>query len=405
MSVVQLDLQKIEQLLNSATNERQRKMYKSLLDKARSQFVQSTADQTSRNTSSTENQAQTKTKSQTVTKTQAKTAKKKKKATPQSTQATHGTKPSSVPMSSTTEASPAIQSTKPVIERTYIANPTAPLRAPELNSGVASSSTAQLTKEKSFASPQPESKSQSQEPSKQQSNAKPPIFQALGTIIATPYVQDDCLKVIIDEREYDLLYVKSRAHQAYLTLFSELKENGSKPMFLKLYPRTKFDQKSAQPKLSFSLVSFSLNCEKINNYPQGFVLRGIYQYIPPYQSPVISIYRNRDQLKYFKRLNKSQRFNFAKANHIPVVWDSPFEPFQFNPQAEKNSRTSYNEESAESSQIPRYFVEVRAILKDGLFVVEEMLLPPTSKIPPFIKVSTKDRVWKAPKQSAAPHVE
>ena len=37
--------------------------------------------------------------------------------------------------------------------------------------------------------------------------------------------------------------------------------------------------------------------------------------------------------------------------------------------------------------MPRYFVEVRAIFKDGLYVVEEMLREPTRKIPRFIKVS------------------
>ena len=79
MSVVQLDLQKIEQLLNSATNERQRKMYQALLDKAQSQFENSTADKAPLTTPSTENQAQTQTIGHTETKTQAKTAKKKKK--------------------------------------------------------------------------------------------------------------------------------------------------------------------------------------------------------------------------------------------------------------------------------------------------------------------------------------
>ena len=153
-----------------------------------------------------------------------------------------------------------------------------------------------------------------------------------------------------------------------------------------------FDQSSAEPILSFSVVNFSLNCEKLNNYPKGFVLRGIWQYIPHCDSPVISIYRNRDQLPAFKRLNAKQQFHFAKPHHIPVVWDAPVEPFKYNPQAETGSRTSHDGSEASpsvSSQMPRYFVEVRAVFKDGLYVVEEMLREPTRKIPKFIKVSKK----------------
>ncbi len=107
------------------------------------------------------------------------------------------------------------------------------------------------------------------------------------------------------------------------------------------------------------------------------MLSGIWQYIPNSESPVISIYRNRDQLGFFKRLNKSRQFSFARPHHIPVVWNAPIEPFKYNPSVEK------------SEQMPRYFVEVRAVFKDGLYVVEEMLREPTVEIPKFIKVSKK----------------
>ncbi len=161
-----------------------------------------------------------------------------------------------------------------------------------------------------------------------------------------------------------------------------------------------FDQSSAEPILSFSLVNYSQDGEKINDSPFGFVLRGIWQYIPFSKSPVITIYRNRDRLGYFKRLNKSRQLSFAKPHHIPVVWDGTVEPFKYNPQAETGARTSdkspqratHDGEASEpsvSSQMRSYFVEVRAIFKDGLFVVEEMLREPTLKIPKFIKVSNK----------------
>ena len=346
MSVVQLDIQKIEQLLNSATSSRQRKMYQALLDKARSHSLSSTDSKAPETTHSTTKKTKTETKT---------TKNKKKKATPQSVRTTHDTEPVSVPVSSTTEAeTPTIQSTPPVTE-----------------------STTQLTQEESSVPPQTEPKSQSQEPPKQQSDDEPTIFQAVGALIATPYLKGDRLKVVIEDCEYDLSYNRGYQRQAYISLCSELKENGSKPMFLRLYPVAKFDRSSTEPILSFSLVNFNLNCEKINNYPQGFVLRGIWQYIPQYKSPVITIYRNLNQLGYFKRLKGERKFSFAKPHHIPVVWDTTVEPFKYNPEAEKGE------------QMPRYFVEVRAIFKDGLYVVEEMLREPTRKIPKFIKVSDR----------------
>ena len=81
MSVYELDLQKIEQLLNSATSSRQRKMYQALLDKARSQLVQSTETIAPQTTPETEKKAKTKTNQKTKTKTKAKTTKKLQKAT------------------------------------------------------------------------------------------------------------------------------------------------------------------------------------------------------------------------------------------------------------------------------------------------------------------------------------
>lgn len=328
MSVVQFDLQKLEQLLNSATNERQRKMYQALLDKARRQERASTNFKASGTTSEIEKKAQT-----------------------QTTKAKKATRPGA-----TRSASPARpQSITPVPK-----------------------STTQGQEQESDLLPQTELESQSKEPEKQQQpNAIVPMFQAIGAVVATPYIKDEHLKMAIDGGEYDLLYTQGFRRRAYNLLRAELEKNGSSPMFLRLYPKAKFEPNSQQPRLFFSLVNFSSNCEQINDEPKGFILRGIWQYIPHSKSPVISIYRNRDQWGYFKKLSKSRQFNFVQPHHLPVVWDATVEPFKYNPQAEKDS------------QMPRYFVEVRAIFKDGLYVVEEMLGEPTLEIPKFIKVPKK----------------
>ncbi len=340
MSTVQFDSQKIEQLLNAATSERQRKMYQALLNRARSQESLSTPEKTAKTTPSTVKKTQTTSKTQAKTQKKTKTVKKNKKENPESA---------------------AIE----VLRPTKQSSPTG--------------SESKLAEGSSDVPPQTSPKSQSKKSQKKQPAVKAPIFQAIGAVIATPYLKDELFKVAINDCEYDLFYVKGFRRQADTRLREELEKNGSSQMFLRLYPKATFDYQTSQPRVAFSLVNFSRACEKINDQPQGFMLRGIWQYIPQCNSPVITIYRNRAQKEFFKKLNKSQQLAFAQPLHIPVVWDAPVEPFKFNPEAEKDS------------QMPRYFVEVRAIFKDGLYVVEEMLREPTRKIPKFIKVSKKEQ--------------
>ncbi len=433
MSIVQFDSQKIEQLLNSATSERQRKMYQALLNKARSQERSSTDSSATRTNPSTEkkvrNGSQTIPKEKSKTKKKTQTVKKNQKANPISaTKEASTSKKQSLtkeksetkkktqtvkknqkanPISATKEASISKkQSKKTATESSKLtpdSSPQTPSRQGLENEGKdfgqnstvqdykpnpsekkedrlpTSPKTSQPEKRAIEVAPQTELKSQSQKPKKQQPDTAPPIFQALGAVIATPSLQDELLKVAINGGEYDLLYVPGSRHQAYNLLRAELEKNGSEPMFLRLYPNAKFNRKFQQSRLSFSLVYFSRDCEKINDEPIGFVLRGIWQYIPHCKSPVISIYRNYcpPQLEFFKKLNPNQQLYFAQPRHIPVVWDTTIEPFKFNPQAKKGS------------QMPRYFVDVRASFKDGVYVVEEMLSEPTLKIPKFFKVPKK----------------
>ena len=358
MTIVQFDSQKIEQLLKSATSERQRKMYQALLEKARKQERSSTNNQAAETTTPTEKTAQTTTKNPTKTqKNQTKTQKKTKTVKKNQKVATQ---------SATIEiTTPTKQFSKTVTE-------------------------SKLTEDSSDLSPQTEPKSQSKKSKKQPRDPNTPLFQALGAVIATPYLKDDFIKVVIDGSEYNLLSAQGFRRHVYTRLKEDLEKNGSREMFFRLYPNVKYDYKSQKSKVSFSLVCFNLDCEKINDEPIGFVLRGIWQYIPHYESPVISIYRNRESIDFFKKLNKQQQSSFAKPLHIPVVWSAPVEPFKYNPEAEKEARgvQAPGDTPGDSpSQMPRYFVEVRAILKDGLFVVEEMLSEPTRKTPKFIKIS------------------
>ena len=337
MSSVKFDSQKIEQLLNAATSERQRKMYQALLDKARNQERSSKSEKTVEIIPSTEKKSQTKTKGQTKTQKKTKTVKKNQKASSEST---------------TIEVfTPTKKSSKTVTESKLIEDS---LEVPS----------------------QTEVKSQSKKSEKQESAVKSPLFQAIGSVIATPYLKGNRLKIVINDSEYDLLSAQGFRHHVHKRLKEELEKNGSRKMFFRLYPKFKYNYKSQESKLSFSLVCFNQDCEKINEESIGFVVRGIWQYIAHSKSPVISIYRNHEQMELFKKLNESQQSNFVRPHHIPVVWDTTIEPFKFNPELEKDS------------QMPRYFVQVRGIFKDDLYMVEETLQEPTLKIPKHIKLPT-----------------
>ena len=332
MTTAQLDPQKIEKLLKAATSQRQRKMYQTLLDKARKQEKDTTAKESPKTTPSTAKKAQKKTK----------TVKKNQKVATQST---------------TKEVSTATkQSSKTATESSSL-----------------SSASTEPAPSNIESTPQTEPKSQSQE---KQTAATAPLFQALGTVIATPSLQDEQIKIEINDSKYSLLSAQGFYHKTHIKLKKELEQNGSEPMFLRVYPKIRFDNKTQKPRIAFSLVAFNHDCEKINDEPPGFLLRGIWQYIPQSKTPVITIYRNRETIDVFEKLNKQQQFFFARPNHIPVVWDATVEPFKFNPKVEKGA------------QMPRYFVEVRAVLKGSLFIVKEMLSEPTLKIPQYIKVQS-----------------
>ncbi len=314
MKSQQLDSEKIRKLLNSATNSRQRKMYQSLLDKALLQEKTSAeANATESPSSSPPSSKNTETSGKKSDKTQKK--KKKKKETVVSSN-------QEVESEKTKKADPvAITSEKPVQESEI-------------------------------------------------------FYQAIGTLIATPYIKDDLVKVKIDEKEYDLLYVPGTLKKVYKALKHKLPENESSVFKLKVYPKSGLSSSNNEPLLSLSLARFQLHDSDNNDINSEFIIKGIWQYIPDseYKLPVISVYRNQTQLVFFNKLKKEKQITFCQPNHVPVVWDAPVEPFKASEQGDKGE------------EMPKYFVQVKAKLKDGLYVVEEMLQEPTLNIPKFIEM-------------------
>ncbi len=402
--MAQLDSKKLEKLLSSATSERQRKMYQSLLQKAR---IQEQASKKSPSVTQTkvksqailgkvEKQEKTQAKSSGVTETKVKSqailgkVEQQEKAAVTSsgaTQTKNQENPPKVELASPTvlekppvrEPEPANLSSLPEEKTT---TQTTHNLATETNKDKESNQ-AELDKNQAVSKEEKsqdkttktaKAKGTKKKAQRTQGSEEIPIFQALGKMILSPYLKENNLKVEINGQEYALLYGDDFTFVAHKNLRRQLVKSGSRKMLLKLYPNVQFSNKSEKPKLSFILGGFENKYYTNRQYPEKFKLRGIWQYVPFCQTPVISIYRNLEQLWQFQKLNEKEQLKLAKPHHIPVVWDdAPVEPFK------------YVAEVPKEEQMPRYFVEVRAIIKDGVYVVQEMLKEPTLNIPPYIK--------------------
>ena len=309
-------------------------MYQALLDKAKKQSNSSTDLSSSQTTS------------------------------PIQQKALDSTKPESELSAETTKSTKTAKTTKTTVGTSQSTEP---------NQSTSASTPAQAQPESLPTETKPSPQLEEKAPPETLPEIKPPLFQAIGAIIATPFIQDELLKVTIDEHSYDLLWGRLR-RKVHNLLKAELEDNGSRPMLLKLYPHAQYRPSLLQPKPYFSLVAFNSECDATDESDRDFILRGIWQFIPKSSSPVISIYRNQEVLGAIKKLSIQQQLSLLKPNHIPVVWDdAPVEPFKFDPQKDKNSK------------MKRYFVQVRATFRDGVYVVEEVLEKPTKKIPKFLK--------------------
>ena len=296
--MAQLDSQKLEKLLISATNERQRKMYQSLLQKARR--IEQASKKSSSATSNTakaqtilgkvQSREKTSLLSSSTTENQAKTATllqpPPKLEKPPSRQET-ATNPSSV---SNTESKPENKETTKTNQNTSTSTTK---NNEKLAQDKSSKKQSESQQQKSKSA---QGKSTKKKQQKQQFKEKAPIFQAMGKMVLTPYLEDNDLKVELNGQEYDLLYESDFTFIAHRKLRQELKKNGSSKMLLKLYPNARFSNKSETVQLSFILGSFTKKYQTNRKYPEKFQLRGIWQYIPQSQNPVVSIYRNVDQL-------------------------------------------------------------------------------------------------------------
>lgn len=390
MTAEKTDLQKLEALLHSATNERQRKMYQALLSKAQTSLVSS---------ASTSSEQQT---TQSLTKTN------KPQASTHSTVRGKSSKNKAGSTNNSTKKSIASNTSKrksqTVKENTGSTKKTTNEKKKKSTISNANSVTEIQQHQETKTEVKAEAQKQSKQKTRQdgdidkaktaeiyqsnESSASPPpasstepaIFQAVGILKGIPCLEDGELFVKIDEQKFRVEKKIEASRRQINLLKSQLDQNGSREMLLRVYPNVSYNPKNKTPNHLFRLIRSYVYSEQHDQYREGFTIRGIWRHIPHGDNTVITIHRNIARLEAFKQLPRSIKKPFVKAQDLPVIWaDAPVEPFIYHP------------ERSDSEQMPCYFVQVRAAFKDGLYVVEEMLEEPTLDIPPYIQRPPKNR--------------
>ncbi len=332
MTVVKSDLQKLEALLKSATSERQRKMYQSLLDKAIKEIGHQESVQLED---------------------------KRTDDFPEVSLAPSSGKPVKHKQKQKQQKKQKGQTTEQVLSKTDASD----------------IETIQKAKNKDrLAEPKEvDTKATKSEGEEQSKSNQPNIFQAVGLIKCIPQIKEDKLYVTIDDLDYELRRGAKWSHRHFEQLKEEIEQNGSREMWLRVYPNIIHDSKNQEIRYWFTLVKAFLDRTNCSEQGEDFVFRGTWRYVSYCCNPVISIHRNIENIKFYQRLPFKAKKAFARPLDFPVVWSAPIEPFQ------------YNQKLVPKEQMPHYFVQVRAVFEDGRFKVVEMIPEPTLDIPRYIK--------------------
>jgi hypothetical protein len=213
-------------------------------------------------------------------------------------------------------------------------------------------------------------------------------FQGIGIISGVVTLTEERSTVTLGDKEYRLFYIPNRRRKAYDALKKEIETTGNTTQKLIVYPKILHFPSRDQPhQVAFQLVGFvghgasssPLNTE-LNDFE--FKFSGLWQFIPVCRTPCITVMRNfsQDRLAWIKEAEAAKKVKFMKASHVPLLWrDSPVKPFRFNPRLEKDQ------------QCQTYFVQVKAKFLPGrdVFGFVEQLNEPTEEAPGFLKASKK----------------
>ena len=396
MTAEKTNIQKLEALLNSATNERQRKMYLALLNKAKAELAPESAPSQQKTTESSPQKTQTSTNKQ----ARGQTAKKKAESSPPASNKTSSKKKTTSKKEKASSNNDSVVIKEEISAtnkstQTYQADGETPS---VLSSSVAPSNQTKQNQESATTKAKAKKqfkKSKSSNKATSSDSKEQPYFSGVGIIRGTPYLEDEKIFVTIDEQQYELQKVVGGVSRKRIDLLKEeIEQNGSREMILRVYPSIIHHVNGTPPYQSFRLIQFYIDEERgvlalgdtpgdspsqYSELPEEFIFRGIWRFVSYCPNPVITINRNISRLKYYKSLSSVAQKYFARAQDFPVVWDAPVEPFKYDSKRKK------------SEQMPCYFVQVKAIFKNGQYIVTSILSEPTLDIPRFIKSPKKNR--------------
>ncbi|WP_013325602.1 hypothetical protein [Gloeothece verrucosa] len=191
-------------------------------------------------------------------------------------------------------------------------------------------------------------------------------FQAIGCLYGKVTRSGEGQFFIQLGRQQYKLYTLRHRYRAWLTQWEKTPDAS---LYLKVYP--KFLAIPRQPVIiSFQVVAWGTEPFPAPEEEAGiFTIKGIWQFLPQYKVPCLSVYRNRDAV------DPTEKF---KAVHLPVLMrreDEEVRPFKFNPRIPKD-------------QLPKkWFIQgkFRFIPSKECFGWVEDDEPPTQKLPKYKK--------------------
>jgi hypothetical protein len=201
-------------------------------------------------------------------------------------------------------------------------------------------------------------------------------YQAVGVISGRViFTKETGYKLEIGEKQYQLYFKKQGVFACVRP--GEINR-------LLVYPRfVHFPKRDEPAQLSFQVIASET--EKKDGMfgtlkDNEFLLRGVWQFIPVCQTPVITVVQNYNEAfkKRTKKLDDAKKCKLLKAIHCPLFWRDAIVPaFRYRKDSE--------------SQPDKYFVSIKARLdfKREAFTFESLLGMPTTELPNGYRVSKK----------------
>jgi hypothetical protein len=188
-------------------------------------------------------------------------------------------------------------------------------------------------------------------------------FQAIGVIYGLLRKNEENKFVVeLGGNTYNI-YVEKTKYRAFC---KHHETNPDQKLFLRVYPKC-FIVPRQDPNIYFQVIAWNPE-NKWEERDGFFILKGIWQFIPQFRAPVLSIYRNK------RADDPTGKF---KATHLPILMrrEGETQPFRFNPKIPKE-------------QLPKkWFVEglFKFIPSRNCFGWQKDLSDPTERIPKFKK--------------------